>query len=144
MGWYCHEKGIIWKDWAEGIVDRQSVLKSQNVGEPAGLSRGHPPYARIPDDVLIPPAVTCCYIQASGGKGGLRWVLKSIGNCLTIHPVALQERVWSGERQVEPLWPVYRTFSLVNQWSRSCAATICLPLPLLSIDGLWFPEWFGM
>ena len=62
---YQQEKGLTWKEWAEGILDGQPVEGA--LQERTNLSRqgmGHPEsavpswYSPMPEDVLVPPVVS--------------------------------------------------------------------------------------
>ena len=62
---YQQEKGLTWKEWAEGVLDGQPVEGAPQ--ERTNLDRQgtvHPEsavpswYPRMPEDVLIPPVVS--------------------------------------------------------------------------------------
>ena len=62
---YQQEKGLTWKEWAEGILDRQPIegapleetdLNRQGSGHPESTIPGW--YPQMPEDVLIPPVVS--------------------------------------------------------------------------------------
>ena len=69
---YQQEKGLTWKEWAEGILDGQPVegapqertnLSRQGTGRPeSAVPSWYPP---MPEDVLVPPVVS-----ASSGSSG--------------------------------------------------------------------------
>ena len=62
---YQQEKGLSWKEWAEGILDRRPVegapqegtdLNRQGSGCPESTILGW--YPPMPEDVLIPPVIS--------------------------------------------------------------------------------------
>ena len=62
---YQQEKGLTWKEWAEGILDRQPIEGAPREGTDLNRQGSRCPestilgwYLPMPEDVLIPPVVS--------------------------------------------------------------------------------------
>ena len=109
---YQQEKGLTWKEWAEGILDRQPIEGAPQEGTDLNRQGSRCPestilgwYPPMPEDVLIPPVVSASSGSSEEGPqqtpdhGPIQgnWHLPSVHPNTPVSRTSMPEDRWTEE-----------------------------------------------